>query len=295
MKALIAWVMKGRTQAIMATVLLALMPLLSLFSAAIVVLATLRNGAKEGLVVFLGALGILFVLGYLLAGMPYEFGRHGLYLFLPAWIAGLILGQTGSLSRTVEMIAFFVVVSIVVQFVQQTPEHILQMELELEKLSHIWAEAMPNVDWSEVIKTASGLILSLKAVAEFVSILLAVLLALWMQAKLQGSNLFATSFRKIALSKIWLISGLGLLVLGAAGDSASELASQFYVLFLVLFAVQGLSVAHAWVYLTNSHAGWLYSLYLVLFVVVPWGLLAIAAAGFADGWLNFRAKIQSKD
>jgi hypothetical protein len=36
-------------------------------------------------------------------------------------------------------------------------------------------------------------------------------------------------------------------------------------------------------------------LYFVLFVGLPYSVTAIAAAGFADGWLNFRAKIQSKD
>ena len=120
MKALIAWVMKGRTQAIMATTVSGMLALMitpmALISAALVVLATLRNGAREGLLVVLSAGFAIAGLGGLIFNMPLAMAIMGLFLWLPAWGSGLLLGQSRSLSKTIEVLAMAAIGLVVAQY-----------------------------------------------------------------------------------------------------------------------------------------------------------------------------------
>ena len=301
MKALITWVMKGRTQAIMATAVSGMLALMitpmALISAALVVLATLRNGAREGLVVVLSAGFAIAGLGGLIFNMPLAMAIMGLVLWLPAWGSGLLLGQSRSLSKTIEILAMAAIGLVVAQYLLLGDPNAYWDGLITEYMKLQFDTAVvPEADQQALATAIAGWMPGGVAASWLSSSSVAVFIALWMQAKLNQSNEFGQAFRAFAVSRVWLWLVPITLLPSLLSDQGPTLLGQLYLVGTTLFLLQGLSVAHAWVHQKGeSKRGWIYGLYFVLFVGLPYSVTAIAAAGFADGWLNFRAKIQSKD
>jgi hypothetical protein len=61
---------------------------------------------------------------------------------------------------------------------------------------------------------------------------------------------------------------------------------------LLLFMVQGVAVVHGIVAIRAAHRGWLAAMYLLLFILMPMSLFAIALTGFFDHWLDYRKRAQ---
>ena len=52
--------------------------------------------------------------------------------------------------------------------------------------------------------------------------------------------------------------------------------------------------AHALVADFGASTGWLVGLYVMLVLIAPQGATMVAAAGYADGWVNFRARARAR-
>ena len=61
---------------------------------------------------------------------------------------------------------------------------------------------------------------------------------------------------------------------------------------MLLFMVQGVAVAHGVVAIRSAHVGWLVAMYLMLLVLMPMSLYAIALTGFFDHWMDYRKRAQ---
>jgi hypothetical protein len=297
-KGLITLVMKGRMQAIAGTVLTATLALmvtpLAVVSAAIVVLATLRNGAKEGLLVALAGAMAFALLGGLAMQMPTPFGLFGLMLWLPAWLLASVLGSSHSLARSLEVAAFggLLVVGVQYLFLGAPAEFwggILQQYMQ----GQFDPAVIPEDQQQQVLQTIAGWMPGGVAASWLISMSLAVLLGRWAQALLEKPGAFGAEFRELRFSMTWLVLVPVLLAISffVYGGEPS-LAGQFYLVGMTLFLLQGISVAHALVNRLGKQTGWLFGLYFLLFVGAPHSVTAIAAAGYADGWLNFRAKVR---
>ena len=73
-----------------------------------------------------------------------------------------------------------------------------------------------------------------------------------------------------------------------------SLIGQLYLVGMVLFMIQGVSVAHGLVAEFGASSAWLVGLYLLLILVAPQGATMVALAGYADGWLDFRARARAR-
>ena len=101
MRFLASFAMRGRAQAVVATVVLAVVslpvPPLSVLSSAVIALVTLRRGQVEGLVVG-GLAGLVSgLLAYLAAADPLPALAFVLLLWLPVLVVALVLRITRSL------------------------------------------------------------------------------------------------------------------------------------------------------------------------------------------------------
>ena len=70
-------------------------------------------------------------------------------------------------------------------------------------------------------------------------------------------------------------------------------AVRLAMLAVVIYAVQGLSLAHAVVCARSLSVAWLWALYILL-VITRETAFALAIAGFSDTWLNFRARFRPR-
>ena len=297
MKGLFTWVMKGRMQAIGGTVLTAVLALmitpLAVLSAAIVVLATLRNGAREGLWVALAGALAISLLG-LSMQMPLAFGLFGLMLWLPAWFLATVLGASHSLARTLEAAAFGGLLVVGLQYLLLgSPAEFWGSMLQQYMQGQFDPTVIPEDQQRQMVTVIAGWMPGGVAASWLISMSLAVLIGRWGQALLEKPGAFGAEFRELRFSMTWLI--LVPLLLGVSffvyGGEPS-LTGQLYLVGMTLFLLQGISVAHALVNRLGKQTGWLFGLYFLLFVGAPHSVTAVAAAGYADGWLNFRAKVR---
>ncbi|MGH8499990.1 MAG: hypothetical protein ACRERV_14465, partial [Methylococcales bacterium] len=107
MRFLAAYIMRGRMQAIgIATAFLFLsflLPPLNIISAATIVLITLRQGPRDGLVTIFGAALGVAVLGLILINSPGFATTFALLFWFPFWIFSLLLRQSGQFGLTFEV------------------------------------------------------------------------------------------------------------------------------------------------------------------------------------------------
>ena len=109
MQSLAGFAMRGRSQAALvaagSAVLSLVLPLVALISSAVVALATLRQGPREGALVMgiagLGSAG----LAWLALGAPWPAVGFLLVLWVPLWGLALTLRATGSLALVVQAAA----------------------------------------------------------------------------------------------------------------------------------------------------------------------------------------------
>ena len=264
MKAIVNWVMKGRMQAVIAATVLAMLGLLvtplALLSAAVIVLTVLRQGAREGALVVAFSLMAITGLGGLVLQMPIATLVVGVLLWLPAAVLGAVMGRTGSLRLAIEAAAVGAALIVLLQY------------LWLADPAQFWGDALREF-LSQRVEPETLQAANVSALIE--------LMAGWMAGGVAASWL-------LLLVPVLLVVG----VLLTGGEPS--LVGQLYLIGMVVFLVQGISLAHGLVAEFGGSTAWLVGMYLLLIFVAPQGATMIAAAGYADGWLNFRARARAR-
>ena len=300
MKAFVNWVMRGRMQAVVAATVLAVMALivtpLSIFSAAIVTLTVLRQGWREGLLVVLSALLAIGGLGGLLFQMPLATVLIGMMLWVPAAVLGGLMGQTGSLRIGIEAAAVGAAAIVVLQYLLLGDPAVFWAEtLNSFVAQQIEADAVQTADLQALIDLSAGWMAGGVAAAWLFATLAALLLARYWAAMLDQSSAFGEEFRQLRFGRWLLIVVPLLLIVGVFANSGEpSLLGQLYLVGMVVFLVQGISVAHALVTEFGASTGWLVGLYVMLVLIAPQGATMVAAVGYADGWLNIRARARAR-
>ncbi|MGD1982558.1 MAG: hypothetical protein PVF93_01485 [Chromatiaceae bacterium] len=301
MQAFAKWVMKGRMQAVIAATVSAMLALiitpLSVISAAVVALAVLRQGWREGLLVVGSALLAIGGLGGLVFQMPVGAALVGLMLWAPAAILGGIMGRTGSLRIAIEAAAVGAGAIVVLQYLllgdpgafwAETLNALVAAQVEA-------AGAEQTAELGNLITAASGWMAGGVAAAWFLATLGALLLARYWASTLDRPGAFGEEFRELRFGRWLLILVPLLLVVGIVITGGEpSLLGQLYLVGMMVFLIQGLSVAHALVHDFAASTAWLVGLYLMVVLIAPQGATMVAAAGYADGWLNFRAKARAR-
>ena len=298
MKALAAFIMKGRMQAVMVasvfTVLALLITPLGIASSAVVALVTLRRGIREGLLLLFLGLAALMGLGMLLFGQPLPLAVAGGLLWLPMLILAEVLRATRSLRLVIEVAVLLGMLAIGMQY------------LLLDDVTGFWAGVLeeystqimdPNVvsdaDRRTMVADMAPWMAGGMGAAWFLQLALSLFLARSWQALLYNPGGFGEELRQLRLGYWLLILVPALLVLGSLAEKPG-LVSQLALVGMAAFFLQGVALVHGLVKEFNANQGWLIGFYLLLVIGMPASFTAVSAAGFADGWLNFRAKVRAR-
>ncbi len=298
MRALLALIMRGRTQAMTASAVFAvlslLMPPLSYVSGAVIGLATLKQGPREGALVIAGSVLLAGAFALVMLGTPVPALAFLGMSWLPAWLLAGVLGITRSQGVTLVAATLMGMLAVLVMHALlgepgvfwrevlgrffapalqggTSPETVAQMELLLDQ----WAPRMTRFFGAA---TVGGLVLTL-------------MLARWGHALLDNPGGFGKEFRSLAVGRaalgVSLCIGVAAVFLGGGiGTLASDLMGP--VTAMLLF--QGLAVAHGVASARKAAAGWLVAMYLLLAVPPHLALPALSLAGLLDGWFDFRAR-----
>lgn len=298
MKGLASYVMRGLSQAVMVTSVLALLslflPLLGIISAAVVGLVTLRQGARNGLrVALLSTLAAGIILALSIANPLPVLGFLVLQWF-PLWLLGGLLRSTRSLNLSLQAALGFGVLAILVQYLllgDPAQAWLTQLQPLMEQLSK--SGVVDASQGTEFTRELAGWMAGVLAAGIFLQLILSLLLARWWQAQLYNPGGFRSEFRQLRVSK-WLgVVGLpALAVLLLSSLEAPELLRHFGTLLLAPFFLLGLAVVHATLGSTGAGTAWLIAVYLLLFVVMPQAVLMLALIGLLDVWIDFRRRFE---
>ena len=298
MKALASFILRGQSQAMLVTVgfavLSLMLPPFSILSGAAVALVTLRLGMQSGLVLMVGATLVVGLLSVFSLGNPAPAMMFLTALWLPLWILAALLRGTRSMPLTLLVSGAMGLLGVLVVYllVDDVPAWwhgiLLQVFQPLLDQAGLSEQEMLQSALESIAHVMTGMM----AAGMVLNLLMCLFLARGWQAQLFNPNGFSQEFRQLrmgrALSGVTLV--LVLLYVSQLG-TLSSMAGDMLIVLLSLYMLQGLSLAHAVVAMRQMHIGWLIALYIVAFVVLPQLMLAVAAVGLLDTWVDFRSRL----
>ena len=300
MKTFVNWVMKGRMQAVIVATVLAVLALLvtplGLLSAAVITLTVLRQGWKEGVLVLGSALLAITGLGGLLFQMPMATLLIGLLLWVPAAGLGAVMGRTGSLRLAIEVASIVAAAVVVLQYLLLAdPAAFWGDALNEFLVRRLDEEMLAASDFEPLIEMMAGWMAGGVAATWFLGSVASLLLARYWSSLIDKPGALAEEFRQLRFGR-WLLLMVPLLLLVGVVLTGGEpsLIGQLYLIGMVVFLIQGVSVAHGLVAEFGVSPAWLVGLYLLLVFVAPQGVTMVALVGYTDGWLNFRARARAR-
>lgn len=299
MRFLAAFIMQGRMQAIAVaatSLMLALLfPPLSLLSAAVVALVTLRLGWREGLNTVLAAALAAGLLGAIVLGNFLFPAGYGVILWLPMWGVALLLRQSRNLSLTLEVTVGAGVVVVFLAYLFHPDPAGFWFERMQQVFSSLWAQA--GLD-PEALQTQMRLIsrymTGVMMAGMVSSIVLSLLWARWWQAVLYNPGGFRSEFLAMRLNSrlAYFTLALGGLALIVEGQWQQGVINGLLVLF-VLYVANGTAILHA-IFSARGMKLWLYAMY-VLMLFIPHVFLPVAMVGFVDAWFDWRGRFVPVD
>jgi hypothetical protein len=304
MRAIAAFIMRGRLQAILVAAGLALLgglfPPGWLLSGGVVGLVTLAQGPREGMLNAFAATSIVVLLSGVLALQP-AMQAAGIFalLWLPiVWLLALVLYQSRSLALTLLITALLGGAIVVVVYVlfeapaQWWYSHVIEQLLPMMKQAgmEIPDQAAFEADMRDASRIMTG---TLAAIISF-GLAVSLLIARWWQSEVTRPGAFGDEYRNLRLgATAAVITALLVVPAWITNGGFAEMTSNLLIVALVLFMFQGLALGHAVVKQFGNNPAWLVVMYVVMVFSMPYGLLFVAVLGVLDNWVDFRARFRN--
>lgn len=295
MRALAAFVMKGRTQAALAIVVLTILSwivsLAGFLAMAAVALPTLRRGALEGAVVIGMALIAVGLAGWMLIGSPLQAVGYSLAQWVSVWLVAVLLRESGRLAFALVGGAVLACLLAGVIFAMYEDPGAVWLE-ELNRLFRPILEQAPSEAEAERLRRSlaglSRYLVGMIVAGSMLAVAISLLIARWWQAMLFNPGGFRAEFQGLRMPASTSYLGLGLLA-GAwlASGGISEMAANLAVPFFMLFLLAGFAVLHGLLSGVPHGGFWLAGVYVTLVFLLPLTLV-ITFIGFADPWVDWR-------
>ncbi|AFI83832.1 hypothetical protein [Methylophaga nitratireducenticrescens] len=290
--------MKGRWQAALAAALLSvaamLLPPLNYLASGVIVLATLRVGPQEGLRVMAATLVVFAAVAGLLFGQLWIALALLLTSWLPAYLVTLVLGYSRSLERALLAAAGVGILVVLISHIF-LPNPALWWQEMLTPFVQLLSEQpgwqMNATETQNFLVQMASMMTGLIAAAVSVNIILGILIGRAWQASLYNEGAFGNEFTQITLGKTLAIVTAVLMGLSLTGMAGSlTLLVDCLPVLLVLFALQGIAVAHAIVRLKQKSVAWLVVMYVLMVLMLPQMMILTATLGILEQWFNFRKR-----
>jgi len=296
MKGLASFVMRGPSQAVMATSVLAMLslilPLLGILSAACVGLVTLRQGAKHGLGISLLATLACGALIWISFGNPLPSLGFLIVQWMPLLLLGLFLRSSRSLDLTIQLGLLFGLLVIVGQYLfLGDPVSFWQAQLEPLVEQLVQAGVLTQAKTGVIVQLMARWMVGVLAAGVFLQLIFSLLTARWWQSLLYNPGGFRAEFHEFRLHRLFGVLGVpALALLLMLGGEAPAVLAYLALLLLAILFIQGLAVIHGILGKAGAGMVWLVGLYLLLILVPPQAVMVLATVGLLDIWIDFRSR-----
>lgn len=292
-RTLALWLAANPAGAVVTTGLLGLLPLFGLGFAfflpgAVPGLITLVRGGRMGLSVALGASALLAAAMWLL-GRPIPVGLiYSAWVLGPPLVLAWLLSQTQSLSLCLQVATLLGAAMLVVLHVafgdpqQFWLPFVRDLAHEMQRQGLPWdlekdglAEALARTLWGWI--TVLTVLLAM----------LALFLARWWQSLPEHAGNFGKEFQSLRLGLVLGLAAAAVVIASRLTEAA--LIDDLGRLFLGAMVLVGLAAAHRAVGSGRLSPGWLWAIYVMLALVAPIMVAALAGWGFVDNWVRSRS------
>jgi len=301
MKALAAYIVSGRWQAILVAVISGVLTILippfggvlNYLAAAVVALVTLHVGVLAGLQIMAIAAAIILLFYQLLGVQVVVALVLVLMLWLPCWMTAAVLQQTNSLAQAMKTATLFGVCLLLLVFGFYGNPAAWWME-QLQQVEAVLAEAgmsFPALADVQLLQEVSALMTGVVFASLVIGVIASLLLARWWQSVLVHPGAFRDEFYTLRLGNTNGLVTLGIMLIARFTDgTVSEFGAQLAMIMLVPYLLVGLAVIHTLLKRKGRGGGWLVAVY-VLLAIVPQATLLLAAGGLLDTWIDFRRRL----
>lgn len=300
------FILRGRLQALLVTAIAAaltlMLPLFSHVAGGALALVTLRNGLREGAMIAIGAALALAALGYVSALDTGLVNVVILSMMLLMWVPVLIGANVLRVTRSIDLALAAVgalAAAAVVAFHLYAGDTaawwrgVLQ-EVLLPLLQHLEVP-IAGGDREQLIDSLSRMMTGVLAATVLFTAMINLFIGRWLQALAFNPGGFGPEFRSLRLGRPMAVAAVVIIVLaGLASGWVGNLAANLLFLVGAMYSLQGLALAHAVAAILRAHSAWLIGLYVLMLLALPQVALVLAAAGFADSWLDVRSRLARK-
>ena len=282
MRALAEYVMRGRSQAVMAAVLATGTVFFAWVGAAVIALVILRKGPAQGsrilawtmlpalVLVLVGDTGpVTTLLGTTLAATVLRMTASWPYSLVAAVVSGLV---TGLLMLTAGRAYIDEIIRVLG-----------------EALSQVASQQAPH-GVVQIATPDAMQVAALLGLGNALTVIVCLLLARWWQAMLYNPGGFRAEFHSLKLSPPLAVA---LLAIGLTVSSLGGGYRLWALLFALPFVFSGLALIHGLAARKGLGSGWLGLFYFFLVLLDPLkaGLIVMAVA---DSWLDFRGRLDRR-
>ncbi len=261
--------------------------LLTFVSGGLVGLIILTQGIQSGLKAIVASiLGITAI-----AAVVLKAPALGVSIGLVQWLPIVILAQTFRLTNS---IALTLLAGVVLGSVAVVTQFLVWPNLETD-LAVIVQQSLTQLSQGQMENSAElgehirrmvhWMILAMNG-SMYVLIVLIVLLARWMQARLKDSDGFQREFLSLSLGKPAGI--LALIMIALSYWLVQDWLTALAILISAAFLFQGIAVVIDRFIRKSRSKGLLFALFIVLLLVVPFVGAITIVTGIVDNWLSFR-------
>jgi len=301
MRALAGLIVAGPGQAVLVIALCTVLsflapPLTSILGyggAAALALYSLHAGATPGATALLGAAVVTGVLTQLMLHQGLAVVVTSLMLWIPVWLAAVVLRRTGSLAMAMlglTGLALMLVTLIFVLFGDPGPWWVARLESLGDAVAAQKELGIDTAAVAQFIETVAPLMTGTLAAGLSFAALSCVLLGRWWQALLVNPGGLRKDFYALRLNQVLSLAGIAMVGLATLKLGVlSSLALQWSLIAMVPFLLVGLAVVHASLANLKAAKGWLIALY-ILMSLLPQVLLMVILVGVLDPWLELRRR-----
>jgi len=304
MRVFAGFILRGRLQAIsvaaVAAALAMLIPLFSHVAGGTVALVTLRKGLQEGIIVTVVSAVLLAVFGHLssIDGgiVNIVVGAVVALIWIPILVTSQVLRITRSINLALAVTGGLTIAGVSVFYLYVGDavawwRNILQ-EILVPLLQHVEIPGLSG-DTTSLIENMARVMTGVLAATVVFTTMINLFLGRWLQALLFNPGGFGEEFRSVHLGRrMGVVAVIVLLAATIATGIVGGLAVNLLFVVGAVLTVQGLSLVHAVVNYTKAHSAWLFGLYVLMLFLPPQVALALSAAGFADSWMDIRARFR---
>ncbi|MCA1799325.1 MAG: hypothetical protein LC632_07660 [Xanthomonadaceae bacterium] len=287
MQAALAWLMASRWRAVIVVFALTVLPLTGILAAAVLALIVLRHGLSEALLAAAVAGAGLLALQLVSGGEP-----ASVLLIVGYWLVVMLLAaglrRTGSQGRMLALAGLLGCAAVIGVFAA-TGDPAPQIERLMNEQVVPFYEQYGLEIAPEAIPPMAALMTGLALGLWLMGCFVTVLLGRWAQAILYNPGGFRREFHALRLGHITALAS-GVVFLSGLLLGQPLLGNMALVLVL-MWAVQGLAVMHGVAGRANLHWVWLVPPYALALVLPPHLIALMAVMGFADRWVDIRARI----